>query len=320
MSVRYVLVAAGCAALALAGCREERKPGESELYDPDLDGPPHIATLPPPPDAATADLEAPSETGATGAPAGPGSRQPANGDEPPKPPPGAGVSLSDLPAGARDVLRDMEKRMSRAQGDQVGQALEGLASAFVDRDAQTLRSLGQLVTEVEAEEKRTNALLQQRLGTSLPKRIQTGEHSSVSLGFEGAGAGGMGIAGEAKLEDLQFVQQGPDRYRVDAAQMKGLLALVRQGGTWKLEFGDAMREMVPVVEDMVRPSRAFLQQVRQGVENGSITKANRNERLAAIAKTSLGPAMERAFGRMMQVMMKHANMGGGMEMPVPPLN
>jgi hypothetical protein len=77
-----------------------------------------------------------------------------------------------------------------------------------------------------------------------------------------------------------------------------------------------LRETVPVVEDFLPPARAFLVRVRQGVEDGSITKANLNQRADALVEEMLKPVFDQSLPRLMQILKRHGldleNMMGDM--------
>lgn len=275
--MRKLMLCAMMVSLAAgSGCRKRSPSGETpRTYDPTVDAPASVLQAPYNPDLAKDQTQISRAVAEAAGAATPGSA-PAGA-----PAAGAPATPDDLEAVKLVVAKMIE----------AGQQPD--AQFYTPQDAPVVTALIQGMTALPAKQTEVENLLKTKLGMDQPSEALAKQMNPAPAGGEAGGpapkAEFKSPLGSATIDQLKFEAVGPD-VRVTGGGQPQVFTRTAQG--WKVKFDPMERQMLGLMGDMVAAEGKFLDAVKAGVDDGSITKDNFDAKSKELADTHLKPAAE----------------------------
>ncbi|GAF73652.1 unnamed protein product, partial [marine sediment metagenome] len=118
----------------------------------------------------------------------------------------------------------------------------------------------------------------------------------------GKGGGPLDDVAKTSLDDLTFKGQNGT---VTFTDKKGNTeTFVKENGAWKGKLDADKKEMLGVVVEMLAATDKMLDAITAGVNDGSITKDNFDQKAEQLSKTHMGPAMAKLMAVAMKTIAK----------------
>ena len=285
MKVSTIICLVSLAMVIAAGC--DRKPPEPEpsKYDAEFDGPPLTVAVVRDPLLLADQEKISSEAGLPPVSPGPGTREPDTVGTTPKPdantaPPPTG----DVPAHTVTEIKAAIDGYAAALEDT--ENLDKL-SAFIaeDQDVKVARTILEKTAALAKKNKALRQLVQDKLAMELPPDKKT---APVSL---------PGSQLQAAKENLKF--QGSDDAVLVTGRRGMKATFVKADNRWKVRYSAMDRRMLELQAKLAQAIDSGVDEMRSGIEDGTITKANFEAKKQAIGKEKIGPVLE----EMTQLMM-----------------
>jgi hypothetical protein len=189
---------------------------------------------------------------------------------------GAVASAGDPIEAAKQVLSQMLEAAK-------AQERERMIEFFTPEDAALMKPLVGVQKEIEEKAASLSQLVKERLGVDMQ-----GLGPQLAGGPSGIAVPAPGELGESSIDKVKFEQTETG---VEATFAEGLkYTFVQVDGAWKIKLG-LDPSAAPVFSEFAEAIKGFLDDVRGGVEDGSITKKNFQARMQELMQAKLGPVM-----------------------------
>jgi len=278
-----------CVPLLLsAGC-ERQKPSDRQVqpYDPDVDPPASVVNVTVNPELLMDQTQVSKQyereiTAATGTPAGAAAS--------PTTPAAATEQVKQLLAGAIDAAK-------------TGQ-IDGELAIFTKQDAELFRPLLVAIGQVESDSAQLAQLVTDKLGIDIPPSVQ------MSLAQHEQSPGVMGGLGRLTIENLQIASAGNNIASVGnniasagnntASAGNNVVVTFPDGrkqtfapvgAQYKLAVSDKDKQLLPLELDLVKAEKKFIDEVSAGINDGSISAANFQQKAKDISDRTVAPAV-----------------------------
>lgn len=197
----------------------------------------------------------------------------------------AGIASPAFCDDVDEVKQVVAKMIEAAKAKQA----DTFADFYVADDAKVIKKF---LADMEAVEEKA-----QKLSTLVKTKL---DKEMKDMSGPGKGGGPLDEVAKTSLDDLTFKTQNGT---VTFTDKKGETeTFVKQNGTWKGKLDAGKKEILGVMVEMLDASDKMLDAVTAGVNDGSITKDNFDQKAEQIGKTHTSAVMAKLMAIMMKAM------------------